>query len=158
MRDFFWTLIVTCGLATSVQADDALAEMRHGDLIKACIQTLELGQSVDAYARELVSRKRFHLGPENSEKGARCLKAAFGFEYAFEGGRFVSHEEKAEAARRFEEGMREAQVREDERQRREHQYWLATAEACTQMFYKDRFVALTNAACAEVFKVRGLPE
>lgn len=169
MKYLFRTAIVAYGLATSVQANDEIRAMKHGDLVNVCIHALELSQSVDAYAKELISRSRFNLGPVNAEKGARCLEAAFGFEYAFEGGRFVSHEHEAEVARKFEEGMREAKTREAELRRlallataeqelRERQYWRATTEVCAQMFYKDRFVALTNAACASVFKSQGLPE
>ncbi|MGR3562485.1 MAG: hypothetical protein ACU0FH_11650 [Heliomarina sp.] len=169
MRYLLHITVLTVALATSARAADDLEQISHGDLVNACVEALELGQSVDAYAKELISRSRFNLGPENAERGRRCLKGAFGFTYTFEGGRFISREKDADLARQIEEAERRAEKKTAEQERlallerieqekRERRYWLATIEVCRDMYHKDRFVALTNTTCASIFKSQGLPE
>ncbi|MEO9631976.1 MAG: hypothetical protein ABJG14_16225 [Sulfitobacter sp.] len=146
----FHTVAALALVSGPLLADGDLSTLSHSELVNNCVQVLDEGQDASGHAAELLARDGFHLGEENRAKGKRCLEESYGTEFVFKGGRYVSPEREANAAKALEEARKAMR-------RREIAYIGAVAEACIEEYTTDRFRALTTPACREVFIAGGLP-
>lgn len=154
IRSVFFTFL----LASSAMAEERLLDMRLGELIDRCLVTLEANGDATPFADELRSRKNFNLGPENQRRGLRCLDTVYNEQFSFEDRRFVSKTQVQALQQMVEDQKKREASLALKRSLRRQAVLEAIVDVCFEEYSRDRFRALTNLGCQEVFFETGLPE
>jgi hypothetical protein len=140
--------LCVCVIASFAQGQTS--DLPVSDLVQACVTALDQGADAETYAVDLSQREGFNLGVDNRNRGLRCLKAVFEYDFIFAGGKYSSPQMEMEVA------LQEAEMALQQAER-DRLYGLAVTQACLTEYQTDRFRALTTPVCGAVFKSVGLP-